>query len=59
MAKASILYTNHPIIGKTNGRKSNFQDKPANGRAMGFAASIDAGSPCAQVVEQPYRVAEN
>ena len=32
--------------------KSGFKDQPSgNGRAMGFAASIDAGAPCAQVVE--------
>ncbi len=30
---------------------SGYQDQPANGRAMGFAASIDAGSPCAHVAE--------
>jgi len=28
-----------------------YQDGVSNGRAMGIAASIDAGSPCAQVVE--------
>ena len=28
-----------------------YKDGVNNGRAMGFAASIDAGSPCAQVVE--------
>ncbi len=28
-----------------------YKDEVSNGRAMGFAASIDAGSPCAQVVE--------
>ena len=31
--------------------KGNYQDKANGNRAMGFAASIDAGSPCAQVVE--------
>ncbi len=31
--------------------KSGYNDKISNGRAMGLAASIDAGSPCAQVVE--------
>ncbi len=31
--------------------KSGFQEKPVNGRAMGFAACVDAGSPCAHVVE--------
>jgi isoquinoline 1-oxidoreductase beta subunit len=31
--------------------KSNYNDKPVNGRAMGMAASIDTGSPAAHVVE--------
>ncbi len=31
--------------------KANYEDKASNGRAMGFAASIDAGAPCAHVVE--------
>ena len=31
--------------------KAGYTDTPTNGRAMGFAASTDAGSPCAQVVE--------
>ncbi len=31
--------------------KSNYQDTATGNRAMGFAACIDAGSPCAQVVE--------
>lgn len=31
--------------------KGNYQDDASGNRAMGFAASIDAGSPCAQVVE--------
>jgi len=31
--------------------KAGYTDKVVNGRAMGFAASIDAGSPCAQVAE--------
>ncbi len=31
--------------------EAGFQDQPQNGRALGFAASIDAGSPCAHVVE--------
>ena len=30
---------------------SGYRDQPQNGRAMGFAASIDAGSPCAHVAE--------
>lgn len=32
-------------------QKANYQDAAVNGRAMGFAASTDTGSPCAQVVE--------
>ncbi len=32
-------------------KKSGYSDEIVNGRAMGFAASIDTGSPCAQVVE--------
>ncbi|MDT0620767.1 xanthine dehydrogenase family protein molybdopterin-binding subunit [Croceitalea vernalis] len=32
-------------------KKANYQDKVFNGRAMGFAASTDAGTPCAQVAE--------
>ena len=32
-------------------KKANWQNEPANGRAMGFAASTDANTPCAQVVE--------
>ncbi|MEM9547910.1 MAG: molybdopterin cofactor-binding domain-containing protein [Bacteroidota bacterium] len=31
--------------------KANYQPEANGNRAMGFAASIDAGSPCAQVVE--------
>ena len=31
--------------------KSGYSEKITNGRAMGFATSIDAGTPCAQVVE--------
>ncbi len=31
--------------------KANYNDKVSGNKAMGFAASIDAGSPCAQVVE--------
>jgi len=31
--------------------KSGYIDKVVNGRAMGFAASTDANTPCAQVVE--------
>ncbi len=30
---------------------AKYKDKPADGVAMGFAASIDTGSPCAHVVE--------
>lgn len=36
---------------KACAEKAGYQDKPQNGRAMGFAASIDAGQPCAQVAE--------
>lgn len=31
--------------------KAGYNDKPTNDRAMGFAASIDAGAPCAHVAE--------
>ena len=31
--------------------KAGYQDQASAGRAMGFAACIDAGSPCAQVAE--------
>jgi len=31
--------------------KSGYSNEVRNGRAMGFAASTDAGTPCAQVVE--------
>lgn len=31
--------------------KSGYSEEVSNGRAMGLAASIDAGTPCAQVVE--------
>jgi len=31
--------------------KAGYSDGPVNGRAMGFAASTDAGTPCAQVAE--------
>jgi len=31
--------------------KGAYNDKPVGDRAMGFAATIDAGSPCAHVVE--------
>lgn len=36
---------------KACAEKANYSDRPAGNRAMGFAASVDAGSPCAQVVE--------
>jgi len=36
---------------KAVAKKSGYTDEVIDGRAMGFAASIDAGSPCAQVVE--------
>ena len=32
-------------------KKAGYNDKLANNRAMGFAATIDGGSPCAHVVE--------
>jgi len=32
-------------------KKADYQDKSVNGRAMGFAASTDAGTPCAQIAE--------
>ncbi len=32
-------------------KKAGYQDEPVNGKAMGFAASTDANTPCAQVVE--------
>ena len=32
-------------------KKSGYQDKASGNRAFGFAASTDAGTPCAQVVE--------
>ena len=35
----------------TCAERAGYKDGVQNGRAMGFAASIDAGSPCAQVVE--------
>ncbi|KPM32192.1 Isoquinoline 1-oxidoreductase beta subunit [Croceitalea dokdonensis DOKDO 023] len=31
--------------------KAGYQDQAVNGRAMGFAASTDAGTPCAQVAQ--------
>ena len=36
---------------KTCAEKANYTDKVMGDRAMGFAASVDTGSPCAQVVE--------
>ena len=36
---------------KAAAEKAGYTDEVINGRAMGFAATIDAGSPCAQVVE--------
>ncbi|MEM7659999.1 MAG: molybdopterin cofactor-binding domain-containing protein, partial [Bacteroidota bacterium] len=36
---------------ETAGRLGNYTDEVVNGRAMGFAASTDANTPCAQVVE--------
>ncbi len=36
---------------KVAAEKAAYSDEVINGRAMGFAASTDAGAPCAQVVE--------
>jgi isoquinoline 1-oxidoreductase beta subunit len=36
---------------KTAAEKAGWKDGVHHGRAMGFAASIDAGTPCAQVAE--------
>jgi len=36
---------------KACAKKSGYTDQPSGERAMGFAASIDAGSPCAHAVE--------
>lgn len=36
---------------KVCAEKAGYSDTVVEGRAMGFAASIDAGSPCAQVAE--------
>lgn len=36
---------------KAAAKKSGYKDEVVNGRAMGFAASTDANTPCAQVVE--------
>ena len=36
---------------KMAAEKAGYSDSVENGRAMGFAASIDTGSPCAHVVE--------
>ncbi|TLP82133.1 xanthine dehydrogenase family protein molybdopterin-binding subunit [Maribacter sp. ACAM166] len=36
---------------KAAAEKANYSEEITNGRAMGFAASIDAGTPCAQVAE--------
>ena len=36
---------------KAAAEKSGYTDEVVNGRAMGFAASIDTGTPCAQVAE--------
>ncbi len=36
---------------QTAKEKSSYLDKAVNGRAMGFAASTDVNTPCAQVVE--------
>jgi len=36
---------------KAAAEKAGYTDEVVDGRAMGFAATIDAGTPCAQVVE--------
>jgi isoquinoline 1-oxidoreductase beta subunit len=36
---------------KTAAEKAGYKDEVVNGRAMGFACSTDANTPCAQVVE--------
>ncbi|SFR64724.1 xanthine dehydrogenase family protein molybdopterin-binding subunit [Maribacter stanieri] len=36
---------------KAAAEKANYSEEITNGRAMGFAASIDANTPCAQVAE--------
>jgi len=36
---------------KAAAKRSNYKDEVVNGRAMGFAASTDANTPCAQVAE--------
>ena len=36
---------------KAAAEKARYVEQPVNGRAMGFAASTDAGTPCAQVAE--------
>ncbi|MDF4221438.1 molybdopterin-dependent oxidoreductase [Maribacter sp. M208] len=36
---------------KAAAKKANYHEEVINGRAMGFAASIDANTPCAQVAE--------
>ncbi|MGF1559697.1 MAG: molybdopterin cofactor-binding domain-containing protein [Flavobacteriaceae bacterium] len=36
---------------KAAAQKANYKDEVVNGRAMGFACSTDAGTPCAQIAE--------
>ncbi|MDJ0645112.1 MAG: molybdopterin-dependent oxidoreductase [Flavobacteriaceae bacterium] len=36
---------------KAAAEKAGYKDKAENGRAMGFACSVDVNTPCAQVVE--------
>ena len=36
---------------KAVAQKANYKDEVVNGRAMGFACSTDAGTPCAQIAE--------
>lgn len=38
--------------------KSGYQDEASNGRAMGFACSTDANTPCAQVAEVSIEAGE-
>ena len=40
---------------KAAAEKANYSEDIIDGRAMGFAASIDAGTPCAQVAEVSIR----
>lgn len=46
--KAGIRLKN---VIKAAGEKAGYNENVTNGRAMGFAASVDVGTPCAQVAE--------